>query len=57
MSELTISRNRRQFMEDVGSGMLLAGLGSALAGDLGFSSAFAREGTTTLDFGSLRPLL
>src|SRR2546421_5327432 len=57
MSTVAISRNRRQFMEDVGSGMLLAGLGSALAGDLGFSTAFAKEGTTTLDFGSLRPMV
>src|SRR5262245_20397940 len=55
MSKLTVSRNRRQFMEEVGSGMLLAGLGSALAGDLGFSTAFAKEGSATLDFGALRP--
>src|SRR5437870_13817190 len=57
MSTVATSRNRRQFMEDVGSGMLLAGLGGALAGDLGISTAFAKEGAASLDFGSLRPMV
>ncbi len=57
MSTVATNRNRRQFMEDVGSGMLLAGLGASLAADLGISSAFAKEGADTLDFGSLRPLV
>jgi hypothetical protein len=52
-----MNRNRRQFLEDIGGGMLIAGLGSSLAGDLGISSAFAKEGADTLDFGSLRPLI
>lgn len=50
-------RNRRQFLEDVGSGMLVAGLGSALAGDLGVSTAFAGENTDALNFGQLQPLV
>src|SRR5262245_30524452 len=57
MSRLVANRNRRQFMEDVGSGMLLAGLGASLAADLGISTAFAKEGSDQLDFGSLRPLI
>ena len=35
--------NRREFMSDVGRGMLAAGLGASLATDLGFSTAFADE--------------
>jgi hypothetical protein len=44
--------SRRQFLESVGCGMLAAGLGTSLAQDLGFSTAFAREGSDVLDFGS-----
>lgn len=50
-------RNRREFLHDVGSGMLAAGLGASLAGDLGFSTAFADEGEAALDFGKLEPLV
>src|SRR5947208_16694928 len=46
-----MNANRRQFLESVGSGMLAAGLGSTLAQELGFSTAFAAEGTDSLDFG------
>lgn len=49
-------RSRRQFMSDVGRGMLVAGLGSA-AGGMGFSSAFANEGIEGLSFGELEPLV
>lgn len=45
-----MQRNRREFLENVGSGMLIAGLGSSL----GVSSAFAAE---SLEFGKLRPLV
>lgn len=38
--------NRRAFLSDVGCGMLAAGLGTALATDLGFSTAFAEQGGT-----------
>jgi hypothetical protein len=31
-----MKRNRREFLEDVSSGMLIAGLGAGLASDLGF---------------------
>lgn len=50
-------RSRRQFLEDVGSGMLVAGLGASLAGGLGISSAFAGEGPDSLEFGQLQPLV
>ena len=35
--------NRRAFLSDVGRGMLAAGLGTSLAGDLGFSTGFCRR--------------
>ncbi len=50
-------RSRREFLQDVGSGMLIAGLGMPLAGDLGISAAFAGEGTDELHFGALDPLV
>jgi hypothetical protein len=49
-------RSRRQFMGDVGRGMLVAGLGS-VAGGMGFSTAFANEGAAGLSFGELDPLV
>jgi hypothetical protein len=55
-----MQRNRREFLENVGSGMLIAGLGSSLAGDLGVSSAFAEfseKGAESLEFGKLQPLV
>ncbi len=52
-----MNRNRREFLEDVGNGMLIAGLGASLAGDLGISSAFANEGAESLSFGKLQPMV
>lgn len=43
--------NRRAFLSDVGRGMLAVGLGSSLATDLGFSTAFADEGSESLPLG------
>ncbi len=51
------SANRREFLESVGRGMLVAGLGAAVAQDLGFSPAFAYEGATDLSFGKLDGLV
>lgn len=42
---------RRQFLDEVGRGMLAAGIGSALAADLGCSTAFAADGDSELHFG------
>ena len=39
-----IPSSRRDFLVDVGRGMLVAGLGSTVAGNLGFSTAFADRG-------------
>lgn len=51
--------NRREFLAEVGQGMLLASVGSALASDLGFGSvAMAEEKAKgTLAFGDLEPLV
>ena len=51
------SANRREFLESVGRGMLVAGLGAAVAQDLGFSPAFAYEGAADLSFGKLDSLV
>jgi hypothetical protein len=45
------ARNRREFLESVAYGMLVAGLGPALANELGYSTAFAAERDTELTFG------
>ena len=47
---------RRDFLKQVGAGAITAGLGSALAGDLGLSRAFAQE-EARLTFGALEPLV
>ena len=51
------SRNRREFLEDVGRGMLVATLGSAAAFDLGLSPCIADEPRQRLTFGPLEPLV
>src|SRR5438132_4064919 len=48
---------RREFLSDVGRGMLVAGLGASLAGDLGFSTAFAEEGSDAIPLGEYGPLV
>ena len=50
-------RNRRDFLADVGKGMLIAGVGPALVADLGISSAFADEEPKRLLFGDREPLV
>lgn len=51
-------RNRRHFLADVGKGMLVASVGTALAADLGLSPAWADQSTTArLTFGKLEPLV
>lgn len=50
-------KNRREFLSQVGSGMLVAGLGATMAGDLGFSTAFAAEGKDGLSFGEYDALV
>lgn len=50
-------RDRRTFLADVGRGVVAASIGAGLASDLGFSTAFADEGTERLNFGPLEPLV
>jgi hypothetical protein len=50
-------RNRREFLEDVGRGMLVASLGSAAAFDLGISPCLAEDAAERLTFGQLEPLV
>jgi hypothetical protein len=49
--------DRRQFLADVGKGMLVASIGPALASDLGLAAARADEATARLNFGKLEPLV
>src|SRR5260221_9079858 len=51
-------RTRRQFLGDVGKGVLVASVGSTLAADLGLTStASAADVPDTLAFGDLEPLV
>jgi hypothetical protein len=51
-----MNRNRREFLADVGKGMLIASVGASLASDLGISTAFAEE-AGRLTFGDREPLV
>lgn len=44
--------SRREFLMDVGRGMLVAGIGVSVASDLGFSTAFAERGPESLKLGA-----
>src|SRR5437899_8398105 len=48
---------RREFLADVGKGMLVASVGTALAADLGIAPAFGDSKAETIDFGALEPLV
>ena len=50
-------RSRREFLADVGRGMILAGIGPALAADLGLGRAWAEEAPEALTFGNLESLV
>jgi hypothetical protein len=52
-----MTRSRREFLADVGKGMLIASVGPALAAELGVSPLFAGEGSDRLSFGSIEPLV
>jgi hypothetical protein len=52
-----IDRTRREFLADVGRGMLVAGVGATLAADLGLAPAFADQAPGTLSFGAMDPLV
>lgn len=50
-------KSRRQFLADVGRGMLVASVGYGTANELGLAPAFAADASDTLEFGSLEPLV
>jgi hypothetical protein len=50
-------RTRRDFLADVGRGMLIASIGPSLALDLGLAPAFADENSNRLTFGAMEPLV
>lgn len=51
-------KSRRQFLAEVGRGTLAATIGTSLASEMGFApAAHAAEGTETLTFGDLEPLV
>jgi hypothetical protein len=50
-------RTRREFLAEVGRGMLVASVGYEVASDLGLASALAEESADCLSFGSLEPLV
>jgi hypothetical protein len=52
-----MNRNRREFLADVGRGALAAGVGTALAADLGLAPARAADKDDALTFGKLEPLV
>ena len=53
-----MSRNRREFLADVGKGMLVASVGPALVADLGLTPACAADGPPErLSFGDREPLV
>jgi hypothetical protein len=52
-----INRSRREFLADVGRGMLLASVGPALASDLGLARVYAGEDADRLTFGKMEPLV
>src|SRR5262245_39378473 len=50
-------KTRRDFLADVGRGMLVATVGSEVAGHLGLSALHAEEVAEGLSFGELEPLV
>jgi hypothetical protein len=54
---MSAPRTRREFLIEVGRGMLVATVGYEVASDLGLASTLAQETSDTLSFGSLEPLV
>ena len=51
------SRSRREFLAEVGRGMLVASLGATAALELGMTPCIAEEPSQRLTFGKLEPLV
>src|SRR5256886_16890726 len=54
---MIVPRTRREFLAEVGRGMLIVSVGHSIASELGFSRAFAADAPDALDFGPLEPLV
>jgi hypothetical protein len=54
---LNVPKNRREFLADVGRGMLVASVGYGMARELCLAPAFAADAPDVLSFGSLEPLV
>src|SRR4051812_32321369 len=52
-----MKQTRRDFLADVGKGMIAAGLGAGLATELGLCPAIAGDEPKELTFGTLEPLV
>jgi hypothetical protein len=52
-----MSHSRREFLADVGKGMIAASLGAGLANELGLCPAIAGDEVPELTFGALEPLV
>src|SRR5262249_29937813 len=50
-------QSRREFLQQVGRGMLVAGVGDSTAFDLGLTPALADDEPRPLSFGALEPLV
>src|SRR5438445_12276336 len=50
-------KNRREFLADVGRGMLVASVGYGMARELALAPAFAADAPDLLDFGALESLV
>jgi hypothetical protein len=55
--EVMTQRNRREFLADVGKGMVVATVGSQMASGLGMAPCAAADAPDTLTFGSLEPMV
>lgn len=52
-----VVRSRREFLAEVGRGMLVATVGVEIAGELGLAAELPEAATKALDFGPLEPLV
>lgn len=54
---MTTRTSRRRFLGSVGEGMIVAGVGATVAGDLGIGTALGAETGEPITFGSMEPLV
>src|SRR5688500_10084612 len=54
---MTLHGTRREFLSDVGRGVLTAAMGAEIASELRFGTALANEAPRALSFGALEPLV